>query len=193
MTAVRPAPLRAARGAAVALVGVVLALAAHALAGGEVVPGIVTLVPLLAVLVGCVVAARRAWSTGRVVVALAATQVVVHGTAWVTSGSATVDPRLAPMASAPRPHHHTAGGLTPTMLVAHALAVLVAALLLARVDEVVLRLWQLGRTVLGLRPVAVAVPIPRLVVPVPAVPAVRRGRALLVSPRRGPPARVASC
>jgi len=191
MTAVRPAPLRAARGAAVALVGLVLALAAHVLAGGEVVPGIVTVVPLLAVLAGCVVASRRAWSTVRVVVALTTVQAVVHGTAWVTSGSGTVDPRLAPLASATGPHHHATGGLTPTMLVAHALAVLVAALLLARVDEVVLRLWQLGCTVLGLHPVPVAVPVPPVVVLAPAARVVRRCRALLVSPRRGPPSRVA--
>jgi len=181
MTAVRPAPLRAARGAAVALVGLVLALAAHVLAGGEVVPGIVTVVPLLAVLAGCVVASRRAWSTVRVVVALTTVQAVVHGTAWVTSGSGT------------GPHHHATGGLTPTMLVAHALAVLVAALLLARVDEVVLRLWQLGCTVLGLHPVPVAVPVPPVVVLAPAARVVRRCRALLVSPRRGPPSRVAPC
>ncbi len=194
MTAVPPAPLRAARGSAVALVGLVLALAAHALAGGDVVPGVVTLLPALAVLAGCVVASRHAWTPGRVVAALAAVQLVVHGTAWVVSGSGTVDPRLAPLATAPGAHRHpAAAGLTPAMLVAHGLAVLVAAVLLARVDEVVLRLCQLGRTVLGLQPVPVTLEMPIVAVPVPVGTAVRRTRALLVSPRRGPPARVAPC
>lgn len=193
MTAVRPAPLRAARGTAVALVGLTLAHAAHVLAGGEVVPGVVTLLPVLAVLVGCVVAAGRAWTAPRVVLALAAVQVVVHGTAWMTSGSGSIDPRLAPFASTPASHHHAAAGLTPAMLGAHVLAVVLAALLLARVDEVVLRLWQLGRTVLGLRPAPVSLPVAHVLVPAPAAPGVRRDRRLLVSPRRGPPARVAPC
>jgi hypothetical protein len=193
MTAVRPAPFRAARGSTVALVGLALALVAHVLAGGDVVPGAVTLLPVLAVLVGCLVAAGRAWTLGRVVAALAAVQLVVHGTAWVTSGSGSIDPRLAPFAPAHVSHHHATAGLTPTMLLAHGAAILLAALLLARVDEVVLRLWQLGRSVLGLRPVPVALPVAVAVVPAPAALAVRRDRALLASPRRGPPARVAPC
>jgi hypothetical protein len=193
MTAVRPAPLRAARGSAVALVGLALALVAHVLAGGDVVPEPVTLLPVLAVLVGCVVAARRAWTTGRLVAALVAVQLAVHGTAWVTSGSGSIDPRLAPLTAAPVGHRHATGGLTPAMLVAHGLVVLVAALVLTRVDEVVLGIWQLGGSVLGLRPVPVALPVLLVVVPVPAAPAVRRDRALLASPRRGPPARFAPC
>ena len=193
MTAVRNAPLRAARGSAVAFVGLVLAHAAHVLAGGDVVPGSVTLLPVVAALVGCVVAAGRAWTAGRVVAALTAVQLVVHGTAWVTSGSGSIDPRLASLTSTPVPHHHATPGLTPSMLVAHGLAVLVAALLLARVDEVVLRLWQLGRTVLGLWPAPVSLVVAPVVVAAPAAPAARRGRGLLASPRRGPPARVAPC
>lgn len=193
MTAVRPTPFRAARGTAVALVGLALAHAAHVLAGGEVVPGVVTLLPVLAVLVGCVVAAGRAWTTPRVLAALAAMQLVVHGSAWVTSGSGSIDPRLAPLSSTPVSHHHAAAGLTTGMLGAHVLAVVMAALLLVRVDEVVLRLWQLGRTVLGLRPVAVSLPVAHVLVPAPEAPVVRRDRGLLVSPRRGPPELVAPC
>jgi hypothetical protein len=194
MTGVRAAPFRVARGGVVALVGLTLALAAHALAGGDVVPGVVTLLPALAVVAGCVAASRRAWTPGRVVVALAAMQLVVHGTAWVTAGSGQIHPRLAALARAPGAHHqHAAAGLTPSMAVGHLLAVLVSALLLARVDQVVLRMWQLGRTVLGLRPVPFVLGTAPATVSVRLAPAVRRARALLGSPRRGPPARVAPC
>jgi hypothetical protein len=194
MTAVRPAPFRAARGSAVAVVGLVLALSAHVLAGGEVVAGVVTVLPFLAVLAGCAVASRRAWTAGRVVVALTVVQVVVHGTAWVASGSGSVDPRLAPLTATPAGHHHAASaGITPVMLLAHGVAVLGAALLLARVDEVVLRLWLLGRTVLGLRPVPFALDSAAVASVETGSPALPRSRALLASPRRGPPARVAPC
>jgi hypothetical protein len=194
MTVVRPAPFPVVRGGVVALVGLALALAAHALAGGDVLPGVVTLIPALAVVAGCMAASRNAWTPGRVVVALAAMQLVVHGTAWVTAGSGQIHPRLAALARAPGAHHHdAAAGLTPSMAVGHGLAVLVSALLLVGVDQVVLRMWQLGRTVLGLRPVPFALRTAPVTVSVRLAPAVRWARALLRSPRRGPPLRVASC
>jgi hypothetical protein len=194
MTGVHPAPFRVARGVVVALVGLALALAAHALAGGDVLPGVVTLVPALAVVAGCVVASRHAWTPGRVVAALAAMQLVVHGAAWVTAGSGQIHPRLLALARSPDAHHHdAAAGLTPSMAAGHGLAVLVAALLLSRVDQVVLRMWQLGRTVLGLRPVPFVLGTAPATVCVRPAPAVRRARALLGSPRRGPPVGVASC
>ena len=128
MTDVRPTPFRAARGSAVALVGLLMALVAHALAGGEVAPGAPTLLASLVVVAGCVLAAGRAWTVGRVVVALAAVQVVVHGTQWVAGAAGPVDPRLARLATDAPAHRHAADlGLTPTMLVAHLAALSLAA------------------------------------------------------------------
>jgi len=189
MTDVRPTPFRAARGSAVALVGLLMALVAHALAGGEVAPGAPTLLASLVVVAGCVLAAGRAWTVGRVVVALAAVQLVVHGTQWVAGAAGPVDPRLARLATDAPAHRHAADlGLTPTMLVAHLAALSLAAVLLARVDDAVLRLVHLARTVLGLTPVPAVLPSPaqpaRLL---PRRPARPRSLALLASPRRGPP------
>ena len=142
----------------------------------------------MAVLAGCVLAAGRAWTTGRVVVALAAVQLVVHGTQWVAAGGGPVDPRLAQLATGAPAHRHTADlGLTPTMLVAHLAALVLAAALLARVDDVLLRLVHLARTVLGLTPVPAALPSAQPARPLPRRSSRPRSLALLTSPRRGPP------
>lgn len=192
MTVVRPAPFRLARGSAVAVVGLALALAGHALAGGTVGLGAGTVLPAVAVLVGCVAAAQHAWTVPRIVRALVAVQVVVHGALWLTSGAQQVDPRLAALVTAAGDHHHgSALALTPAMLAAHALAVVVAAVLLAGVDDAVLMLWALGRAVVGRVPAGGPIVAgPRVGVLAAETPR-GRTRALLVSPRRGPPARPA--
>jgi hypothetical protein len=188
MTVVRPAPFRLARGTAVAVVGCALAVTGHVAAGGSAGSVLPALLPAALVLVGCVVAAQRAWTTGRLVLALVATQVVVHGSLWLTSGSHEVDPRLAGLATAQVTHAHGTAAAGPAMLAAHAVAVLVAAFLLAGVDDAVLTLWRLGRAVLGVRPSAVTLPGRPALVPTTTTRALPRSRALLVSPRRGPPA-----
>jgi hypothetical protein len=188
MTVVRPAPFRLARGSAVAVVGSALAVAAHVAAGGTAASLLPAFVPALLVLAGCLVAAQRAWTLGRLLLALIAAQVVVHGFLWLSSGAHDVDPRLAGLASFHGTHVHVAGPAGTTMLAAHAVAVLVAALLLAGVDDAVLSIWRLGRAVLGIRPVAVLLPGRALLGPTFDTRALPRSRALLVSPRRGPPA-----
>jgi hypothetical protein len=195
MTVVRPAPFRVARGGTVAAVGLALALAGHALAGGgAMAPDAGTALPALAVLAGCVVAAQRAWTAGRLVVALLGVQVVVHGSMWLSGGGQQVDPRLAGLLAQTAAHHHgTAAALTPGMLAAHAAALVVAALLLAGVDDAVLTLWTLGRAALGALPVATGIVTGPVVVPVTHAAALGRTRVLLVSPRRGPPALPAPC
>ena len=194
MADVPPAPFRLARGSAVAVVGLVLAVAAHASAGGSVVLPAETVLPAAAVLAGSVAAARRAWTVPRLLLALLAVQVVVHGTLWLSSGSGTVDPRLAGLVTAGAEHRHgSLAALTPGMLGTHALAVVVAAVLLAGVDEAVLRIWSVGRAVVaGGLTVSPVRTVDRLVAALPATPR-GRTRALLVSPRRGPPARPAPC
>ena len=195
MTVVRPAPFRLARGSIVAVVGLALALAGHALAGGAgMAPDAGTVLPVLAVVAGCVVAAQRAWTAGRLVVALLAVQVVVHGSAWLSAGGQQVDPRLAGLVAHSAGHRHGAAvALSPGMLAAHAAAVVVAALLLAGVDDAVLTLWTLGRAALGVVPVAAGIVLGSVVVPATHTAARGRARALLVSPRRGPPALPAPC
>jgi len=188
MTDVRPAPFRLARGSAVAAVGCALAVSAHVEAGGSAGSALPALLPAALVLAGCLVAAQRAWTMGRLVLALVATQLVVHGSLWMTSGAHEVDPRLAGLAAAQVAHAHGAAAAGPAMLAAHAVAVLVAAFLLAGVDDAVLTIWRLGRAVLGARPSAVILPGRPGLVPTTTTRMLPRSLALLVSPRRGPPA-----
>ena len=193
MTVVCHAPFRLVRGCAVAGVGTALAVGAHVAGGGEGVPVVPVLLPVLALSVGCVVAARRAWTLGRLLLALLALQAVVHGSLWLTSGDHPVDPRLAELATSHAAHVHGASSNAPGMLAAHAVAVLVAAGLLAGVDRAVLMLWRLGRAVLGVRPAVAPLPSALVVVPVTPSPSRPRSLAVLVSPRRGPPVLLAPC
>ena len=194
MSDVRPAPFRAARGSIVALVGLALAVAAHGTAAGDVVRGPAPVVASLAVLAGCLVAAGQAWTARRLVLALLAVQVAVHGSLWLTSAGSELDPRLSGLATGAVVHQHGAGAsLTPGMIAAHLAAVLVSAVLLAGVDAAVLVLWRLGRAVLGVRPSAVPVPLSPVVQPSSSLASFARARALLVSPRRGPPGLIAPC
>jgi len=193
MTVVRHAPFRLVRGCAVAGVGTALAVGAHVAGGGEGVPVVPVLLPVLALSIGCVVAARRAWTLGRLLLALLALQAVVHGSLWLTSADHPVDPRLAELATSHAAHVHGASSNAPGMLAAHAVAVLVAAGLLAGVDRAVLMLWRLGRAVLGVRPAVAPLPSALVVVPVTPSPSRPRSLAVLVSPRRGPPVLLAPC
>ena len=193
MTVVRHAPIRLVRGCAVAGVGTALAVGAHVAGGGQGVPVVPVLLPVLALSIGCVVAARRAWTLGRLLLALLAPQAVVHGSLWLTSADHPVDPRLAELATSHAAHVHGASSNAPGMLAAHAVAVLVAAGLLAGVDRAVLMLWRLGRAVLGVRPAVAPLPSALVVVPVAPSPSRPRSLAVLVSPRRGPPVLLAPC
>ncbi len=194
MTVVRTAPFRLVRGSAVAVVGLALALAGHRLAGGPAALDAATVLPALAVLTGCVVAAQHAWTLPRLVAALAAVQVVVHGTLWLTAGAQQVDPRLAGLVTATAEHQHgPAAALTPGMLAAHALAVVLAALLLAGVDDAVLQVWALGRAILGAGHADAATVREPAVAAFPGTTPRGRTRYLLVPRRRGPPVRPAPC
>jgi len=195
MTVVPPAPFRVARGSVVASVGVALAAAAHGAAGGAVLADLPLAIPAAAALAGCVVAAQRAWTVGRLVTALVAVQLVVHGSLWLTAGDQPVDPRLAGLTSPAslHVHAHAAATTTPAMLAAHAVAVLAAALLLAGVDAAVLTVWALGRAVLGVRALAAVLPDGPTAPSPASVPLRARERGLLVSPRRGPPVATAPC
>jgi hypothetical protein len=188
-----PAPFRLARGIAVALVGLTLAVTAHGIAAtGSPLPPASPLLALvvLAVVAGCVVASSHRWTPARLVLVLSGVQVAVHGTLWLESGSGAVDPRLAGLAVAHGSHVHGSTVTSPPMLAAHAAAVLVATALLARIDDAVVLLVALARLlVVRLAPVLAA--------PAAAAlgehrrPAVLEMVGLGSIARRGPPARVA--
>jgi hypothetical protein len=186
-----PAPFRLARGCAVAAVGVALAVAAHGLAAtGSPVPVVSPLLALVVALVvaGTVAASSRRWTPARLVAALGAMQLAVHGALWLESGTGAVDPRLAALAVEHTGHAHGASTTSPPMLAAHAVAVVVAAALLARIDDAVALLVGLAR-LLVVRWRAVEVAAPTLVraaghvqttvaEPVLSGPIVRRGPPL---------------
>lgn len=189
-----PVPLRAARGAAVAAVGLLVAAAGHGAAGGSTAPGALGVPVALLVVAACVVASARSWTPLRLVVALSGVQVVVHGALLLGTPSAQADPRLAGVASASAAHAHDhATSLAPGMVLAHLAAVVLAAVVLARVDVAVTVLWHLARRLL--LPSAVAalrLPGP-VVVPVEAL--LRPARSVAhgcVATLRGPPAPLGS-
>lgn len=184
------APLRRVRGAVVGLVGAAVAVAGHVLAGGAAVsPAVV--VSLALVVAGTVVASSTRWTVPRLLVALAAAQPAVHGVLWLTGPAGASDPRLAAGGTAA----HAAHGHEPPslrMLLAHAAAVVVAAVLLAALERCALSLWTLLNAVrLVTSRVTVPAPVP-LAVAAPAYAV--RGTGLVVvgaRPRRGPPALLA--
>lgn len=183
---VTAAPLRVARGSAVAAVALLLAAAGHtAAAGAAPAVGPLPVAGALLVLVGCVLASERSWTPPRLLVALAGVQAVSH---LVLSGpSGPLDPRLAGLVRAAHTHAHGAAG-SPTMLLAHVLAAAAAALLLARVDAAVTTLWHLLRHALGGLHLQL---VPLALASGPAMPALTtsaRGRSAARAPsRRGPP------
>lgn len=185
------APFRLARGCAVAGTGLALAVAAHGVAAtGSPEPPTSPLLLLVALLTaaGCVVASAQRWTPVRLVVALAGIQAAAHGALWLDSGSGAVDPRLAGLAEQHAGHVHTAAATSLPMLAAHAAAVVVAALLLARIDDAVALLAGLARRLLvrwTTVPVAPRVLVPAVVREVrPRAARAARGPVA----RRGPPA-----
>lgn len=161
---------RTARGLTVAAVGVVLAVGGHLAGGGTLAAGSATL-PLVAAIGagGCVLASSRPWTTGRLFVTLASLQAVVH---VALAAGGPVDPRLSPLGVAGAHAHgatgsHLEGLAQPahvghggtTMLAAHLVAVLLAALALSRGERAVLVLWHALRVALG-APVRVAARVP---------------------------------
>lgn len=141
-----PAPYRLLRGVLVAGAGLMIATAGHVAAGGSARPGALSLPVALLVVAACVTASHRAWTLGRLVGILAGIQVVTHLALLLSTPSGAVDPRLAQVAT--RHVHEHVHGLTPGMLVAHAAAVVVAALVLARVDVAATLLWHLAARLL---------------------------------------------
>ena len=183
-------PLRRARGAVVGLVASSVAVGGHVLAGGDAVtPAVVAALAL--VVAGSVVASSARWTLPRLLVAVAAAQPAVHGVLWLTSPASGLDPRLG-AATAHDAHAHAGSGTA--MLLAHAAAVLVAALLLAGLERCALSLWTLVHAV-RLATARVTVPAAlRLRAEVPAYVAPGTGLVVLSSrPRRGPPRLLAPC
>lgn len=171
----QPAPTRGVprivRGASLAVVSAALAVAAHTVAGGMMPdPGLTALLTVGVAAVGIAMADRRR-SQGAILLVLGAAQLATHVLLSVASQGMpdVVDPLV--------------------MTAAHAVAVLVAAVLLARADGVVFGLA--GLLAMLLPRVLVTPPPPagphvswRWVVPVDRATAVL---LRLASPRRGPP------
>jgi hypothetical protein len=174
-------------------VGLVLAVAGHGVATGEapqIAPGV--LLAAVLVLVGCVVASSRAWTVGRLVAALVGVQVAVHVALALSEVAGPVDPRLAGVATSVPAHtgtHTHAGSVasSPTMLAAHAVAVVLAALALARIDHVVVVLWSLARRLFSTVTVSLVVPTGPRAVARTGAGVVLASRSVLVAPVRGPP------
>jgi hypothetical protein len=153
------APARVLRGLVVAAVGMSVAAAGHAYAGGAaaVTPSVV-LVALL-VSAGCVVLSDRRWTVARLLTALVVMQVAVHAALWFEGSARTADVRLSAVAAPTHSaHEHAAGATTLTMVLAHLVAVVVAALLLAGADLALAALVALARRLLGTAVVPPGVP-----------------------------------
>jgi hypothetical protein len=187
-------PARALRGAVVASVGLGVAVAGHVHAGGTLTVGPLGVLVALVVVGACVLVSRTQWGVARLLAALAGMQVAVHACLWFESGSHEADTRLAGLldATGTHAHAHAGGALSARMLLAHLVAVVVAAVLLAGLDAAVVVIGALARR---LRPVVV-VPVPatapaRATRATPSLPAWALARSSVV--RRGPPALLAPC
>lgn len=185
-------PLRRVRGLVVGLVGALVAVGGHVLGGGDAVtPAVVAALAL--VVAGTVVASAQRWTAPRLLVALVAAQPAVHGVLWLTSPTGAVDPRLSAVGPASHPAHAHVG-LDGRMLLAHAAAVVVAALLLAALEACALSLWSLVHAV---RLVTARATVPATVtLAVTGCSAAVSGTGLVVvgrRPRRGPPRLLAPC
>lgn len=190
------APLRRVRGLVVGLVGGAVAVTGHVVAGGAALsPAVVAALAL--VVCGAVVASRQRWTPGRLLVALAAAQPAVHGVLWLTSPTGSSHPRLAVAGTGTGTGAHgahAAGGLDARMLVAHAAAVVVAALVLLALEACALSLWSLLHAV-RIATNAVVVPVAARIVMAARPGAVAADGLVVVGrrPRRGPPAVPAPC
>jgi hypothetical protein len=166
------------------VIATVLALGSHVLAGGAPPELPVTAVTVLLTLLTAAGLSRRARGPIGLGVPLAALQLVLHEILTSAAG---------PVAGQPAGHVHDTGSAGIAMALAHAAAVLVTALLLARGERL------LGLVLGWLRPVpapgAVQEPPPVFRTPgrpvVAAAVALRSAVLLAAAPavRRGPPAR----
>ncbi len=182
------------RGCAVATVALVLSWTAHVGGGGSAAPDPWLLVVGALVVCAAVLASARSWTVARLVVALGLTQLAVHGSLWLASSATSAHPRLLGIA-APGPVHEHAAGSGSVMLGAHVLAVVVSALVLARVDSSVAALWAVAHAVLGRTRARDrrAVAAPRLAAVSTAVTWVVAHDVATSRSRRGPPAVLAPC
>lgn len=188
------APLRRVRGLVVGLVGGAVAATGHVVAGGSALtPAVVAALAL--VVAAAVVASQHRWTLPRLFVALAAAQPAVHGVLWLSSPTGSSDARLSGAGSSAGEHgSHAAGGLDLRMIVAHGVAVLVAAVVLLALEACALSLWSLLHAV-RLTTRGVVVPVVAGVVVAARSGAVRADGLVVVGrrPRRGPPAVPAPC
>jgi hypothetical protein len=142
-------PARVVRIGAVAAAGVVIAEMGHVAGGGSAGSSAV-LVPMVLAAVGvAAVLSRVSWTVPRVAAGLTAIQVIVHGALWLGAGSASTHPRLSGLArdTLPTAHDH-AMALTPSMVLAHLVAAVGTAVLLAAVDATWRLLAAFGRRLL---------------------------------------------
>lgn len=190
-TATGPTRSRGLRAAAFSLVSVVVAAFGHVGGHGAVPPTATLAGAVVAALVlGALVSGSR-WSAPRLLAALAAVQVVVHGAAWVAAGAGgPVDPRLAAVAAPPEAHTAHAAPFTARMLLAHTLAVVVAAVLLAVIEHAAVTAAAAARRLL--LPSRIVVPsLPHLRAARLTAPVVRRAQHLTVVLGNAPP--LAAC
>jgi hypothetical protein len=148
--------MRRTRGLVVAAVGVGLPVLGHLAGGGtlDVAPSALFALTLVAAL--CVTASARAWTTGRLTVALAGIAVLVHGTLWLghephvgswpTAAGHHLASTTAAASGAPLPSHSMGASLP--MLLAHLAALVLAIALLRRGETLLLWLWSVARRVL---------------------------------------------
>ena len=187
------APARALRGAAVALVGLGVAAAGHVAAGGALTVSPLLLLVVVLVTAATALASGTCWSFARLLATLAGLQVVAHLVLWFDAGGRAADPRLSAVASVGSGHAHSSalGGLTPGMLTAHLVAVVVAAVLLAGADAALALLVALAQRLTRAVVVRRPAPRPRLVGAAGAPS--RRPRVLEDGAlgRRGPPGALA--
>jgi hypothetical protein len=177
--------LRLARGAAVGTTAMGLALAGHVARGGAL-PTPTTAGALLALSVaGSVALSGRRWTASALLTVLLGVQVVFHIAFGEHRAAAGVTD-----------HQHVASGLSVSMVLAHVLAAMTAALLLRRGESWCWRLVALlSRPVHVARvfgspaiPATLARPVPSADGPLPVLRSLQLADA---HPRRGPPALLA--
>ncbi len=163
------------RAVVVGAVTVVIATLGHAAGGGGWPAGPMAVPVVLAGAVAGLGLSRVAWTAARLVSGLFAAQLVVHALLWIGSGSSTVDPRLAGLATghgAPQGHAHLTLSPTPHMIGGHAVAIVLTAVVLLSAERVALLLAHLARRL-----------VPRWTrvdVPHPVVPRLRAERSAVV-------------
>lgn len=167
----RSAPLRVVRGVALAVTSATLAVAAHAVGGGMVPDVGLLLLPTLGLAAVGVALADRRRGLGVILPTLGAAQLATHTLLSLADSGMPAD-RVDPW----------------VMTGAHAVAVVLTALLLTRADGVVFRVARALARLLPAAPVELRVPDRAVVVrPVDAVDRARVVLLCLASPRRGPP------